>query len=114
MGVHSFNLLAVLLSLPLVLLIWSTVTFAASIVMFAWRGVDPNILAAGGGSGTAQFGMPTAWVTTGVFIGLVVAVLSSIVFFWRVTLSWNLFLQSLTIVFQVWTPPRDSDKFKYQ
>ncbi|KAF8582461.1 hypothetical protein K439DRAFT_1351098 [Ramaria rubella] len=89
-GVHSFNLLAVLLSLPLVLLIWSTITFAVGIVTFAWRGVDTTILDAAGGDSQVPdlkmfaFGMPTAWVTTGVLLSVVLAVLASFFFFWRV------------------------------
>jgi hypothetical protein len=124
-GVHNFNLLAILLSLPLVLLMWSTATFAVGIVTFSWRGIDPTILSAIGGSGSSNpqtpnldmflFGLPTAWVTTGVFLGLVVAVLSSIVFFWQVIiLSYSSFMsQSLILgVRKVWTSPRHSAKYR--
>ncbi|KAF8507709.1 hypothetical protein JB92DRAFT_2793292, partial [Gautieria morchelliformis] len=89
-GVQNFNLLAILLSLPLVLLIWSTITFAASIVTFAWRGLDATAMSAassvpqGPNLNTFLFGMPTAVVTTSMFLALLLAVLSSFIFFWQV------------------------------
>ena len=64
-------------------------TFAASIVTFAWRGVDTMLLSAVGSGDTLDLdrfllGMPTAWATTGVLLALVSAVLYSIIFFWKV------------------------------
>jgi hypothetical protein len=92
-GVHTYNLLALLLSLPMVLLIWATITFAVSIVAFSWRGIDTTVLDAGGSGGDASsppdrskflFGMPTAWLTTGFFIALVATAIASFLFFWQV------------------------------
>lgn len=85
--VKTDKLLAILLSLPMVLLIWSTLMFAVSMVTFAWRGVDTTFINNSSGSDDPNefaFGLPTAWVSTGVLSFLTVVVLSSFIYFWRV------------------------------
>ncbi|KAI5119536.1 hypothetical protein M0805_002558 [Coniferiporia weirii] len=87
--VKTDKLLAILLSLPMVLLIWSTLMFAASMVTFAWFGVDETAVEAGdGGGGDAlknnRFGQPTAWIATACLSFLGSMVLLSFVYFWRV------------------------------
>jgi hypothetical protein len=90
-GVHTFNLLAIILSLPLVLLIWATIAFAVSIVTFAWRGVDTAVLDASRGDDAHMpnlssflFGMPTAWVATGLLVALVATAVGSFWLCWQV------------------------------
>jgi len=89
------KLLAILLSLPMVLLIWSTLIFAASMVTFAWFGVDTTFIDGGngdnGGSGSGgssgdssfKFSKVTAGFATGFFGFLTIMVLNSVVYFWR-------------------------------
>lgn len=78
---------------------WSTITFAASMVTFAWMAVDPvsqEVTAQQGGesgatiaeiTSTTRFGMPTAWTITGLAAALTCIALGSLVFFWRVCVS---------------------------
>ncbi|EJD06145.1 uncharacterized protein FOMMEDRAFT_139393 [Fomitiporia mediterranea MF3/22] len=85
--VKSDELLAILLALPMVLLIWSTLLFAASMVTFAWLGVNETALEASNGDESladVKFGLPTAWIATGCLSFLVALVLFSLLFFWRV------------------------------
>ncbi len=93
------KLLAILLSLPMVLLIWSTLIFAASMVTFAWFGVDTTFIdggngdnggsCSGGSSGDSsfKFSKVTAGFATGFFGFLTIMVLNSVVYFWRVSTS---------------------------
>lgn len=77
----------------MVLLIWSTVMFAVSMVTFAWFGVDETAIEASQGSGPEgatqgesafHFGLPTAWIATGCLSFLTALVLTSFLYFWRV------------------------------
>lgn len=83
----------------MVLLIWSTLMFAASMVTFAWFGVDTTFIDAGngdsGGSDSGgltddssfKFSKVTAGIATGFFGFLTIMVLNSVVYFWRVSAS---------------------------
>jgi len=67
--------------------------FAASIVVFAWQGIDPTFISNLNGVTDAdsakilQFGLPTAWVATGGAIAVVVGIFVSYTFFLNVSSS---------------------------
>jgi len=85
--VKTDKLLAILLSLPMVLLIWSTLLFAASMVTFAWRSVDTTFMPPGTSedeNSSFLFGKFTAWFTTGQFMLVAVMVICSFLYFYRV------------------------------
>ncbi|KAH8117650.1 hypothetical protein DFH11DRAFT_1037984 [Phellopilus nigrolimitatus] len=116
--VKTDKLLAVLLSLPMVLLIWSALMFAVSMVTFSWLGVDETAIEANGGEGgslnDAKFGLPTAWAVTGCMSFLTTLVLLSFLYFWRVRAASSPGLSSscpyspITIIFGArrWIPFR--------
>lgn len=88
----SDELLAILLSLPMVLLIWSTLLFAASMVTYAWLGVNETALEAGGEDNSiadSMFDRTTAWVATGCFSFLMALVVLSFIYFWRVSVDFR-------------------------
>lgn len=75
----------------MVLLIWSTLLFAVSMVTFAWFGVDETAIEAGRSGNDAGervekfgFGRATAWITIGCLSLLTMLVLISFLYFWRV------------------------------
>lgn len=108
----------------MVLLIWSTLMFAVSMVTFAWFGVDEIAIEAagdgrgGGGGGEIDvgqskfgFGQTTAWITLGCLCFLTTLVLISFVFFWRVRdfLSFSSSFSSFTHnQLQIWKPFKKS------
>lgn len=96
--VKTDKILAILLSLPMVLLLWATLLFAASMVTFAWLGVDTTFTNEAGTNGTGgggggnpgfinfipfRFGKTTAWGTLAAFCVLTVLVTHSVVYFYR-------------------------------
>lgn len=72
----------------MVLLIWSTLLFAASMMTFAWLGVDGTILDAAPDDTDkielSRLHPSTAWATTGCLSFLTTLVLLSFLYFWRV------------------------------
>lgn len=70
---------AVLLSLPLVLLVWAIVTFGVGVVTYTFLGFSQEI------SGEQQplFGV-TSWVTLGVSISIACAVIVALYSFWDI------------------------------
>jgi hypothetical protein len=87
---HTYKILALILSLPVTFLAWAALTFAAAIVVMAWEGIDatfvePQDIKDFKGAGALQFGRVTAWVTTVALILLVFGVFSSYVFFLNVS-----------------------------
>ncbi|KLO16291.1 hypothetical protein SCHPADRAFT_919983 [Schizopora paradoxa] len=108
--IKTDKFLAILLSLPMVLLLWATLLFAASMVTFAWLGVDTTFRnenfgnavtnngtsngggGGGGGGGNSggflnfipfRFGETTAWVTLAAFCVLTVVVTHSVLYFYK-------------------------------
>ena len=74
----------------MVLLIWSTLLFAASVVTYSWFGLNEDLLTAQGSDGPttlkdARFNNVVGWVASGALILLVCVVLLSFFYFWRVS-----------------------------
>jgi len=92
---HTFKILALILALPVTLLAWAAITFAAAIVVLAWRGIDATFIenheeATDLASASAlEFGKVTAWITTVTLILLTTGIFISYLFF-----------------LNVWSPPR--------
>jgi len=106
---HSFKILALILSLPVTFLAWAALTFAAAIVVMAWQGIDATFVETNdfkefSEAGGLQFGMVTAWVTTCALIMLIVGVLSSYLFFLNIWTPPRFFRYLL--FWQIWSPPR--------
>ena len=79
------------MSLPVTFLAWAALTFAASIVILAWKGIDATFvenhedIQGFENAGELQFGQVTAWVTTVALILLIIGVFSSYTFFLNVS-----------------------------
>ena len=92
----------------MVLLIWSTLTFAAAVVTYSWFGINENVLNAnaGGDSNTpladARFRGALGWVASGTLIWLVIVVMVSLLYFWRVSRAVDLFVDRADDDMCVW------------
>jgi hypothetical protein len=88
---HSYKILALVLSLPVTFLAWAAITFAAAIIVLAWKGLDTTFIGTAtgvtdyGNAGSLRYGLVTSWVTTVAMILLVIGILTSYVFFLRVS-----------------------------
>ena len=90
----------------MVLLIWATVYFAASVLTYSWFGVNENVLSAQGSDPSfslkdARFDAVVGWVASGTMMLLVSVVLTSFFYFWRVSSKPGLdpFLRSFQMLF---------------
>jgi hypothetical protein len=79
------------LALPVTFLAWAALTFAAAIVVLAWRGIDTTFIenidvTDFGNARQLWFGPVTAWVTTVQLILSIVGVFTSYLFFLNVSI----------------------------